>query len=591
MSSSGNPLQQQSDTVRIPPYSMETDRGYPVDYLGQKLINCFAHVVRNPVTGDGEIQVSKRPGLAVTDLDFSTHLSNYAGNSGDMYATIAITNLYDVYVIAVKDGNNIRIIQVRPESNTSVLIGTIATSTSTNTHKVYFSYVWTGVQPSPVWTLTVNYVDGDGVTNKAYHAYAAGGVFTAGSLTQITVATSPWGSGVQTRGPILQLNNQWYVAALDGRIYNTGTALPGSSYISNTDTKTSPAQGWNNTGNWVGSRFPEQFEGMILYKHHLVAFGKTSIQFFNDEGQSISGTGGGSPLLPTDQALIRFGVMACNHMINVDDVLYWIAYGKNDTVGVWKLDGYTPVKISNKSIDDHIVDLFTIGLANESYLASFLMGGKKHILIAGIPSYSLAYLFDQTEWSASLRNAYNSQYAIGSSLCYVVDDKTWWNLSLNNLNLIGILPFTLFNRTNSSAYRQYFIRADSTRVWYIERTFSDIDTRDHVTETTPLAIVQLNTLDFSNEKRKRLNKIKVIFQGNPAISNNNTSYLILGYEKDNNVSNVSISNRPLDYYQPTYRYYWNNLGMARVLNLVLVDISNKPMELRYLELDLNQGIN
>lgn len=588
MGSSGNPLQAQSDTVRIPPYSTETDRGFTVDYLGQKLINCYAHVVRNPITGDGEIQVSKRPGVAPTALDFGSHLTvDYTP-----LAAISITNLYDVYVIAVQDGNNIRIIQVRPEvtpTPTSTLIGTIATSGSTNPHKVYLSYGWTGVQPSPVWTLTVNYVDGDGVTNKAYHAYAAGGVFTAASLTQITVATSPWGSGVQTRGPILQLNNQWYVAALDGRIYNTGTALPGSSYISNADTSVSPARGWNNTGNWIGSRFPEQFEGMILYKHHLVAFGKTSIQFFNDEGQSISGSGGGSPLLPTDQALIRFGVMACNHMINVDDVLYWISYGKNDTAGVWKLDGYTPVKISTKAIDDHIIDLFTIGAANQSYLSTFLMGGKKHIAIAAINSYTMAYYFNQTGWPASLIAKYDQQYGIGMCLCYVVDDKTWWSLSFNNLNLIGIIPFTLFNRTNNLSYRQYFLRGDSTRVWYIDRQFYDIDL-DYTTQIPPLAIVQFNTLDFSNEKRKRINKVKAIFQGNPSATPTDTNYLILGYNRDNSSVATDLNSRVIDYAQSSFRYYWNNLGMVRSLNLALVDMSTKPMELRYLELDVSQGV-
>ena len=588
MSSSGNPLQAQNDTIRIPPYSTETDRGYTVDYLGQKLINCFAHVVRNPITGDGEVQVSKRQGFAPTTLSFSSHLTS---GLTSIYSAIAITNLYDVYVIAVQDNTNIRIIQVRPESGTSVLIGSIATSGALSTHKVYLSYGWTGVQPSPVWTLTVNYVDGDGTTNKAYHAYASGGVFTAASLTQITVATSPWGSSVQTRGPILQLNNQWYVAALDGRIYNTGTALPGSSYISNANTSVSPAQGWNNVGNWIKSRFPEQFEGMILYKHHLVAFGKTSIQFFNDEGQSISGTGGGSPLLPTDQALIRFGVMSCTHMINVDDVLYWISYGKNDTVGVWRLDGYTPVKISNKTIDDHISDLFRGGAASYCYLYTFLNGGKKHIGIAGVSAYSMGYSPDQSGWPASLISKFGAQYCIGCSLCYNIDDKTWWNISLDNLNLIGIVPFTLFNRTNNNAYRQYFIREDSTRVWYIQPLFSDVSISDNTTQTPITTTVQFNTLDFSNEKRKRINKVKAIFQGLPTITGANNNFLVLGYDRTNQGLPTYLPNRYLDYYQPNFRYYWNNLGMARSLNLVLMDISDQPMELRYLELDVSQGVS
>lgn len=587
MTSSGNPLQAQLDTVRIPLYSTETDRSYTNDAQGQMLVNCFAHVVRNPITGDGELQISKRPGVAPTTLSIASHLTTPSTDYDAYLAVYAVTNLYDVYVVAVKDGiSTIRIIQVRPESGTSTLIGSITTS-GAGTHKVYLAHGWTGLQSAPDYTLTVNYVDANGVTNKAYTAKASGGVFTASSLAQITAATSPWGSSINTRGPILQLNNQWYVAALDGRIYNTGTAIPTQSYVSQADTSVSPAQGWNNVLNWIGSRFPEQFEGMILYKHHLVAFGKTSIQFYNDEGQSIGS--GGSPLLPTDQALIRFGVMSCNHMINVDDVLYWIAYGKSNTVGVWRLDGYSPIKISNKNIDDKINTLFSSGFANYCYLYVFLLGSKKHIGIAGIDKASMGTTLVQTGWPASLNSVYNQEYCQGMSAVYVIDDKTWWYISLNNNNLIGIHPFTLFNRTNSSAYTQYFMRMDSAKVWSFSNT-NYYDTLDNGTTTVPMiATIQLNTLDFSNQKRKRINKISVLFQGVPSITAANTNYLIFAYNKTSNVSAASYKNFYIDHNQPTFRYYINNFGMCRTLNLALISITDQPMEVRALEFDIAQG--
>jgi hypothetical protein len=594
MGSSGNPLQQQNDTVRIPPYSTETDRSYDLDYVGQALVNCFAHVVRNPVTGDGEVQVSKRPGVTPTSLDLTTHFTSYDPSMYDnIYAVYAVTNLYDVYVVAMKDNTTpvtIRIIQVRPEAGTSTLIGSITTSGDL-AHKVYFSHGWTDTQASPSWTLTVNFVDGGGVTNKAYTAEASAGVFTAASLAEITGLTSPWGAGVKTRGPILQLNNQWYVAALDGRIYSTGNTLPQSSYVSQADINTTGPnyQSWSDAARFIASRFPEQFEGMILYKHHLVAFGKTSIQFYNDEGQSLASSG--IPILPTDQALIRFGAMSCNHMINVDDVLYWISYGKNDTVGVWRLDGYTPVKISNKATDDVISSLFTSGFANFCYLYTFMMGNKKHVGIGGTGKTRMSYSLSQTGWPATLTSAYNTSYGASCSFVYNVDDKTWWELSLNNLNIIGISPFTLFNRTNTSAYRQYFMRADSLRVWYVANVFYDIDPSDNTTRRHVMATVQFNTLDFENENRKRFNKIKAIFRGAPNIAAADTSYLVLAYNRNNRSVATNFNNRYIDYYNTSYRYYWNNLGMARQINFALVDISDQPMELRYLELDLTQGID
>jgi hypothetical protein len=593
MSSSGNPLQQQNDTVRIAPYSTETDRSSNSDPFGQALINCFAHVVRNPITGDGEVQVSKREGAAPTSLNLATHFTNYnAGSYDNIYAAYSVTNLYDVYVVAMKDETTpvtIRIIQVRPEAGTSTLIGSI-TTTGDFAHKIYLSHGWVDTQASPTWTLTVNFVDGGGVTNKAYTAEASSGVFTASSLAEITGATSPWGAGVKTRGPILQLNNQWYVAALDGRVYGTGNTLPQSSYVSQADINTTGPnyQSWCDAARFIASRFPEQYEGMILYKHHLVAFGKTSIQFYNDEGQSLALSG--IPILPTDQALIRFGAMSCNHMINVDDVLYWISYGKNDTVGVWRLDGYTPVKISTKTVDDSIVNLFSSGFANYCYLYTFLNGSKKHVAIGGTGKTRMSYSLNQTGWPATLNAVYNFQYGNSCSFVYNVDDKTWWEISLNNLNLIGISPFTLFNRTNDDVYRQYFMRNDSLRVWYFWNVFYDIDL-DNVTQLPIMTTVQFNTLDFGNENRKRFNQIRAIFNGVPNITSADTSYLILAFHRNNRSIAGSVNNKYIDYYNTSYRYYWNNLGMSRRIIFALVDISDQPMELRYLEIDVTQGVS
>jgi hypothetical protein len=277
-------------------------------------------------------------------------------------------------------------------------------------------------------------------------------------------------------------------------------------------------------------------------------------------------------------------------MINVDDVLYWISYGKSNTVGIWKLDGYTPVKISNKAIDDKIVSLFNAGFANYCYINTFMCSSKKHIGVAGIGRTVMPYLADTSQLPDALLATWNLSYFQGIQVNYCVDDKTWWYLAMSNSNPLGIQPFTLFNRTNTSTYKQYFMRGDSMKVWAFSISGLGVDIEDDgVTSEPVIATIQLSTLDFSTERRKRINKIKPIFQGLSAYPTPNQEFFALVYDKTNEITMNSLSCRGLDAYQPTFRYYWNNFGMCRFLNLAFVDVTTDPMELKAIELDLAQG--
>jgi hypothetical protein len=617
-------LQTQQDNIRIPLYDTE---GFRTDYAGfdQCLINCYAEVIRNPTTGDGDILITKRSGITQTEAEdlFTQHFT--AGGDGTQYplANYCVTNLYDVYVSAWKDGTNIRIIQYRPQANTSTLLGTIVGS-STRYDRIYFSHGWSKTSDNPTWVLTINFEDGRGATNKAYTCEASGGYFSAGTIAEITDVQSPWGGGVKTRGPILQLNNQWYVASVDGRIYSTGTTSPTASYVSQADiVKVGPNfQGWCSIARFITSEFPEQFEGLILYKHHLVAYGRTSIQFFTDEGESLDLNG--IPILPTDQALIRFGVYSGKHILNVDDVLYWLSYGKDSTIGLWKLDGYTPVKISQKRQDIQVTDYYSQfqGTHLEENIFCIYLGNKKHIGISGVTAYQSLYgnfeiLTPQPGGGfiddVTFGNTQKTDQATirGHMAMYNIEDKTWWYLNCGDTT--GILyPVTSFGNPIASTYnldpwRQYILKRASITTFeedlknsYLYRTtdndFLDFDNDLYTNTSFVHCVVQTNNYMFMNERRKRVSRARLILGLNyPKDSYNNfICSIIFSWNTSNTYNDYPEKRtfyREIVIPNAAYRYYVNNLGSMRQVNFCIHEKSPYAVTFKAIELDLAQGVN
>jgi hypothetical protein len=609
-------LQSAQDNIRIPLYDTE---GFRVDQLGldQNLVNCFAEVVRNPTTGDGEVVVTKRNGIQhVTTIDFTTH---FTGTADTQYpiANYCVTNLVDVYVCAYVDGTNIRIIQYRPQAGTTALLGTIASISSFN-HHIHFSHGWTGDRDAPDITLTINYYIGS--TNKAYTCKTTAGVFTAASIAQITNVKSPWGAGYLTKGPIVQYNNQWYVATADGRVFNTRNTLPNFSYVSEADIVTVGPnfQSWNDLANFIGSEFPEKYEGVILYKHHLVAYGNTSIQFFTDEGEDLSA--GGSPLLPTDQALIRFGVLSDRHMINVDDILYWIAYSRDNTVGLWRLDGYTPVKISTKKQDLEFSRGFSTsydGTVLRSNIFPLLIGHKKHIGVSNVfPVYSSPYVSGDIEGVTTTDTQRQDIFETRGYLSmYSLEDKTWWSIWTGQDTQV-FFPVTSFGdqyggANNMDPYTQYILKSPGTfsgggtyshSFLYaistqINPVYYDtvIDSSDPAEEHWVQCTIQTNGIEFQNLKRKRINRATIVV-GNAyypdSVNPTNTWSIVLTYGRSNtiDISNLDTQiSRKIACPNTAFRYYVNNLGMARHLNFCITEKSPYPMSFKYIELDLAQG--
>lgn len=607
-------LQQQQDSIRLPVYDIE---GFRTDWpvYDQTLINMFAEVVKNQVTGDGDVVATKRPGIKLVDtgtplnpdIDFSTHFTD--PTAVRPLANIAIINLFDVYIAAFEDSGTIRIIQYRPQAKTTTLLGSITSDVSYSKYdRVYLSQGWTGVEFAPTINLLVTWEAGNGASSKAYRGEAAAGVFsTIAEITNATDPYSPWGQGKITRGPILQVGQQFYVATKDGVIYNTGTVVENKARVRSTVLTTGLEEGWVNVLCAISSMVPEEFQTLIQYKHHLVAVGRSTIQFYSNEGQPFDAIGGGSPLLPTDQAFIKFGCLSGKHIINVDDVLYWVAYGKDNTVGLWKLDGYTPVKISTKKVDDLLRQM---AQSQEGFKAGSLftivIGNKKHIGVTDVSNTSLMYAATAESGTGATQVRTNLEGQAYIAM-YSLEDKTWWYIRKGNCT--RLFPATSFGNTIATsydlgAYKQYLLCGSSGTgtsgvVGQYLYTITESAYQDHYNTTSSLgpdfvcAVLQINNVQVATEKRKRVNKVKLILSSSyPKLTSDINIYTLgMFFSRNNIVDDTNdIQARYIIVPNTFYRYYWNNLGMARTLSLCFSDKSKYPFSVKWIELDLQQGV-
>ncbi len=594
-------LQAQQDTIRLPLY---TEEGFRSDWavFDQTLINCFAEIAKDTTTGEGYTVITKRSGLQKTAMNFAANFPN--DDQLKPLANMTMTSLYDVCIAAFyyHTTTSIYIVAYKPIANTYVIVGTIAGRTAND--KVFLEECQLGAVASPVPSFTVSLQNANMSSSAGYYAQSAAGAFTAASLVTITAPNFPVTLGKVITGPILQMNGLFYVATVDGLIYQTFTNF---AYDLS-------ATAWNSSLNYFPTaRYPDQLIGVFRYKHHLIAMGKDSIEFLNDDA-NVDGLTTGSSLTSTSQAFIKFGGISSKLVLNVDDVLYWVSYGSSNTLGLWKLDGYTPVKISTKRQDIAIARSLPGFLTDPlTMLFSVVIGNKKHIGINNVVLYTMHYAGSTVNDSELFD--FSASICRSNVLMYNLEDRTWWGMQFGDESNMSIVPTSSFgNTTTFNAYKQYVLAygGSSTdeindNLFYFEDDPSPGDYFDDVPHTnstgayayTPILVcVQPNALWFNNEKRKRISRVSLILANsltkNSVDSNSYRIYLF--YNKENVVDQQSGASgsannlwRVITIPNLTYRYYYNNLGMMRIFAPCIISRSNDAFTLRNIEINIAQG--
>lgn len=594
-------LQAQQDTIRLPLY---TEEGFRSDWavFDQTLINCFAEYARDSSTGEGYTVVTKRPGFQTTGFEF-TDFSIDDKNAKPL-ANMTMTSLYDSCIAAYyyATDNSIYIIEYKPIAQTSTIVGTIAGRNAND--RVFLEECQLGSAIAQNPSFTVSLQNANLSSSAGYYAQSSGGVFIGGTLQTITAANFPVTLGKVITGPILQMNGLFYVATVDGLIYQTFTNFPYDL----------TATAWNSSLNYFAcARYPDQLQGVFRYKHHLIAIGKDSIEFLNDD-VDLTGKTTGTSISSTSQAFIKFGAISPKLVINVDDVLYWVSYGTTNTLGIWKLDGYTPVKISTKRQDLALLRDLPGQLTDPlTCLFAIVIGNKKHLGINNIVMYTMHYVGSTVDDLETYNFSANT--ASSNIMLYNIEDKTWWGIQIDDGRIAKLLPTSSFGNTVTiNPYKQYVLiyfgpttnDVGNNKLFYVKEAVSPgsyyddvpcVTTNGGIFSQSPIKVcIQPNSYWFNNEKRKRISRLSLIFANSlTKDSGDSASYKIyVIYNKDNVVPNTGTANnfvRFIDIPNTFYRYYVNNLGMVRILALCIICRSKDSFTLKNIELNLAQGTN
>jgi hypothetical protein len=599
------PLQDTQDTVRIPLYGEDAKQSKATVPLaatnGQMFYNCFPCVYHDPTGGHPEKWIESRAGLSNDiSVNLSTIMSDHT--TANPVAAITMVALTDVTIVAMYEDStdDLYIIQYRPLANTVELIGTIPnvgadySLTPFSAPTVAITEVTHAGLPAiaiSIWAQTHN-------ASNGYYAISDAGtkLFPAASLTIMADADFPpnLATPVMIVGPFVQMNGTLYIMGRNGSIYNS-------------DLNTITA--WNALGVKVAQTSPDRGMGLVRYKHHIVAMGVDTIEFFYDAGIAAPA----SPLARQDQAYIKMGVVSPLSYLNIRDTLYYVSRDINNNIALWKLEQYTPVMVSQPGVN------YMLSVGNVPQLVCMSFNGMQNIIINGT-NRTLSW---PIHGNMHADDGHPTSTHPSGLLAYNINSNAWWYLNIDSRaadwTLQAIYPVAMMTayaaaqsmawigvNAGGSIYSAYPMQTDlynDTIVAYdtlyngVERQYKKIP-----------VFFSTNTLDFGNEKRKRVHKYKIIgtqYRSNGLATAPTTTwaaednYMYLYWSnKDPIVSGIGVFTasdvkvRSADVSPTTYtihRYYCSNLGSGRYWTFGMFMYTYLPIRFRYIELDVSQG--
>jgi len=532
---------------------------------------------------------------------------------------ICITNLDDVFVASIFDSTAglHRIIQYRPSAGTQLQIGTIAGAVTDTTFL-------TEVIIAGVPNVVVSYVNAAETTSTGTFAASAAGVFVAASLTVISDVDYPGNiANTQTRGAMVQLDGYTCILSKQGGLYN-----------SDINSITS----WNALSVIQINAYPDQGVGLVRYKNHIVAFGEDSIEFFNDVGNPAPK----SPLQRTDQAFIKFGALSAKGILALDDSLYWWSKSTNGKFGLYRLDGYTPTKISTNREDQ-----MAARMAGFPELYIYQDAGRSHIImnIACYPRLLVSAANTITLGVTPAREGQPSTTNFPSDpntlvegdinfgwLCLDTTTGLFWAVlhSCWNISNFAVFPLcavyygaptSTFTNTAQLILWSYSAprsvagianlgnnlrcvasipaaSAGTSQQRYNDSQLTGITAQAASVPVT--AAVQFNVWDFGTEKRKRIHRLKVlqrVVQTDGQVGTTLPYTWVIWNKTDGEFSGFTtaesnttkISKRAIKHKAEIPRSYLNNLGAARKWYFGIIEKGEWSFQCRGIELDISQG--
>jgi hypothetical protein len=617
--------------------TLDDVRNSPQDQL---FTNCYPLVNKSPLQDDaGEVRIYSRPGFK-NPLEGNNSLLTHLGGTtvagtASVKAALGIRGLpYEcivlVYSVIDTAVHYLKVIAYRPDvaaPNDAILIGTV-NITSYNldmtTSDVHLTQITNGAGLIGVAMVfhPKAYTTSTSTNSDAYYAITTGSppAFVAapgaGSLAAISDGDFPTNTPAKGLvGPLQQLNNVHYVMATDGYIYGSYPSLTGPAF--NPDITTWDAAGYTYTGqNLDGGA------GLQRYKNHLLAFGQTSCEFFNDEAIAQPSL----PIRRTQQAYFKIGLLSAKAICTMDDELYWVGVsGDTNQIALYKLSGYTPEVLSTVKIHNLLRNYKAVFGNNDTSAVNLQvinLNGSRHIV-------TNIQVQQPTSSDLSAGEAPENQTLYGG-LCYCLESNAWWVMAFDNsgVSIADGRPslFNAITHTGSEIMQWCWIQINTTGTggynyglhpckmsrindlsgYYQYDSFRCSSTTGPViidSWTIPVKFTT-NTYDFGTGDRKTINRLRLIMR-TPATDQSdeaessplellNDAGLTLSCSvfKDRKADNtITATAQDLTYTHnlqtlidnPSFN--WNNLGTFRKIKFAVE--CNTYMALQFLAFEAN----
>lgn len=161
-------------------------------------------------------------------------------------------------------------------------------------------------------------------------ASAAGVTLTKTPIAKILDTDFPGNASLTTTGRFAPIDGYAAIMTTGGRVYtpsvNSVTGWVASEYI-------------------VAQEYPDPGLGVMRYRNYIVAFSKSSVEFFQNAGNTA-----GSPLSRIPHLAQKIGCIGQYAICEINNTIAWIG-GNSGTLGIWILDGVSPRKISTPQLD------------------------------------------------------------------------------------------------------------------------------------------------------------------------------------------------------------------------------------------------
>lgn len=195
----------------------------------------------------------------------------------------------------------------------------------------------------------------------------------AGTVTKITDADFPGNNAMTLAGTFACISGFACIMTTNGRLYasdlNSVTSWTANAYAS-TDT------------------YPDGGIGCVRRKETIMAFGRDSVEFWKNAGNSPF------PLVRQQDMTVRVGAVSANAITQISDVVFWVGSTPEGGLSIFSYGGELQ-RMSTPEIDAALV---LYGASNIT-LSNLRFAGRSFVLVVCSSQITYAYCIEEKAWS------------------------------------------------------------------------------------------------------------------------------------------------------------------------------------------------